>query len=587
MEFHFGLFSVMLLFSAVTALLVALVLFQRLQQRAILWFAIMMVAVAFWAMFYSLELASDSLDAMLFWINFEYIGIGLTPALWIMFVIHYIGKKEWITPKSLTAIFFFPMVLLLLVWTNRWHHFHYESTSVDTSGPFPQLSIVPGPWYHVHTAYFYFLLAMGMFLLVRYYSQSEPIYRKQTRTILIGGLVPWVTNFAYLLGFRPFGHLDLTPYTFIFTSFIIAFGLTRYQLFKVIPFAREKLIDSIREGMVVLDSRQRIVDVNNTFRTFIGDESKPIVGERINELMTTQYKMHNLIQRQIDGTVEITIARADGESIYEVSVTVLRDERKHLVGNLLIFWDITNLKKTSDKLRKQTEQLLSLNDLKTRMFSIIAHDLRSPLASLISILNLAQSENLTEAEIKYLLPMLSKNVDSTSALLDNLLHWAMSQQKGEHIQPELFNLNELVKAEIRFCEKKISEKGILLINKIPDAAQLNADKNMIRMVLRNLMANAIKFCDKENTITISCTENGDHTTVQVKDTGLGMDATVMAQLFVFGKSGRMGTRNEKGTGLGLTLCKDFVEKNGGTIWAESELGKGSTFSFRLKNKADS
>jgi PAS domain S-box-containing protein len=583
MEFHFNLFSVLLLISGMTALLVALVLFQRLQQRAIFWFALMMVAVALWAMFYSLELSSRSLDEMLFWINFEYIGIGLTPALWIVFVIHYIGKKEWLTKKSLFAIFLFPAIVILLVWTNRWHHVQYESTSVDTSGPFPLLAIVPGPWYHIHTVYFYFLLAMGMFLLFHYYSQSEAIYRKQTRTILIGGLIPWITNFCYLMGLRPFGHLDLTPYTFIFTSFIIAFGLTWHQLFKVIPFAREKLIDSIREGMVVLDSRQRIVDVNNTFRTFIGNDSIPIVGVRINELMPTQYKMHNLIQRQIDGAVEISINRQSSESAYEVSITVLRDENKQLVGNLLIFWDITNLKKTSDKLRKQTEQLLSLNELKTRMFSIIAHDLRSPLASLISILNLAQSENLTEAEIKYLLPMLSKNVDSTSALLDNLLHWAMSQQKGEHIQRELFNLCDMVKDKVRFFEKRTTEKEIRVINEVPEKAMLFADKNMIKMVMRNLISNALKFCDKGDTITIACETEGESCTVRVKDTGCGMDAAVMAQLFVFGKSGRAGTRNEKGTGLGLTLCKDFIEKNGGTIWAESEPGNGSTFFFRLAN----
>lgn len=583
MDFHFNLFAVLLLISGTTALFIALVLFQRLHQRAILWFALMMVAVAFWAIFYSLELSSNSLEEMLFWINFEYIGIGSIPALWMLFVIHYIGKKQWLNLRNLTAIFFFPAVVLLLVWTNHWHHIHYEATSVDNSGPFPLLAIVPGPWYHIHTAYFYFMLAMGMFFLFRYYSQSESIYRKQTRTILIGGLIPWMTNFAYLSGVRPFGHLDLTPYTFIFTSFIIAFGLTRYQLFQVIPFAREKLIDSIREGMVVLDSHQRIVDVNNTFRTFIGDESKQIVGARINELMPTQYKMHNLIQRQIDGAVEITIGKSANENIYEVSITLLRDERKEQVGNLLIFWDITSLKKTSERLHRQTEQLLSLNELKTRMFSIIAHDLRSPLASLISILNLAQAENLTESEIKYLLPILSKNVDSTSALLENLLHWAMSQQKGEHIQPESFNLKNIVIESVRFFEKRITEKGIRIIDAVENDTVLYADKNMIKMVMRNLIGNALKFCDNEDTITLLAKTEGDFVTVQVADTGVGMDASVMAQLFIFGKSGRLGTRNEKGTGLGLTLCKDFVEKNGGTIWAESEPGQGSIFSFRLKN----
>jgi PAS domain S-box-containing protein len=584
MDFHFNLFSILLLFSGMTALLISLILFQRLQIRSILWFALMMLGSSLWAIFYSLELSSSSLDEMLFWINYEYIGISSIPALWILFVVHYIGKKEWLNGRSLVAIFFFPVVVLILVWTNRWHHIHYSSTIVDASGPFPLLSIVPGPWYHIHTAYFYFMLALGMMLLFRYYSQSEPIYRKQTRTILIGGIIPWITNFAYLTGFRPFGHLDLTPYTFVFSSLIIAYGLTRYQLFKVIPFAREKLVDSIREGMVVLDSRQRIIDVNATFRNFFKDEANKIMGERINELMPTQYKMHQLIQRQTDGTVEIELDSAEEKRHFEVSITVVRDKNEVQGGSLLIFWDITNLKKASERLHKQTEQLQELNELKSRLFSIIAHDLRSPLASLVSILNLAQSKRLTAAEINHLFPMLSKNVDTTSALLENLLQWAQSQQKGERIHYEQFNFRALVDEKIGFFEKRAAEKEVQLVNEVDENATLWADINMIRMILRNLISNALKFCDRGDSITIRVSRDGDFTTAQVIDTGTGMEESVIAQLFSFKRFSQTGTRNEKGTGLGLTLCKDFIEKNKGTIWVESQPGKGSTFSFRVRNQ---
>jgi signal transduction histidine kinase len=218
------------------------------------------------------------------------------------------------------------------------------------------------------------------------------------------------------------------------------------------------------------------------------------------------------------------------------------------------------------------------------MLSIIAHDLRSPLASLVSILNLAQSKILTEAEINHMLPMLSKNVDSTSALLENLLHWALSQQQGEEILPEQFCLGTLVDEKITFFEKRAIEKGVRLINEVEEKKELWADINMVRMILRNLISNALKFCDHGNIITIRADEEGEFTTVQVIDTGRGMDEMVMANLFSFKRSSQVGTRNEKGTGLGLTLCKDFIEKNKGTIWVESEPGKGSTFSFRLRNR---
>ncbi len=138
--------------------------------------------------------------------------------------------------------------------------------------------------------------------------------------------------------------------------------------------------------------------------------------------------------------------------------------------------------------------------------------------------------------------------------------------------------------KIHLIEKRASEKGVHLINEVEDTTLLWADLNMVRMVLRNLISNALKFCDKGNSITIRATNDGEFTTVQVIDTGIGMDESVMTQLFGFKRSSQPGTRNEKGTGLGLTLCKDFIEKNKGTIWAESEPGKGSTFSFRIRNR---
>src|SRR5207245_2788674 len=136
------------------------------------------------------------------------------------------------------------------------------------------------------------------------------------------------------------------------------------------------------------------------------------------------------------------------EKYFEVSITVIRDKDEIQGGSLLVFWDITNLKKASEKLQRQAEQLQALNELKSRMFSIIAHDLRGPLASLVSILKMAQTKNLTATEINHLLPMLSKDVDNTSSLLENLLQWAQSQEKGERIHQEQFRLRTLVDEKI-------------------------------------------------------------------------------------------------------------------------------------------
>jgi PAS domain S-box-containing protein len=559
--------------SGVAALMVALILFQR-KRTAIFWFALMMTSSAIWAIAYSFELASSTLDRMLDFINIEYLGIGFLPALWILFVINFIEKRVWLTPYVLFLIFFFPTITLIMVWTNEYHHLHYISTAVDDSGPFPLLAIKPGLWYRVHTIYFYVLLAFGMLLLGRYLRQSTDIYRKQTLIVLAGALIPWGTNFVYLLGWRPLQHIDLTPYAFIVTSIIIAFGLLRYRLFDIVPFAREKLIEKLHEGMLVLDEHDRIIDLNAPVEKFLARYSNKVIGKKLSEVLGGQVSIQHLLLKKWQGREEITLPTDTGERIYEISGTPLYNEERRFVGTLLIMWDITSRKRT-------TMQLQELNQIRNRMFSIIAHDLKGPMNGLLGILQLAQSGVVSEEEIKGILPLLLKNVDTTKALLDNLLHWSKSQLEGEKINRELFDIKEVNNNNLRLFEKHLSEKGIELIDQIPAGMIVYADRDMIDLVLRNLISNAIKFCDTDDTITLSVSVNGEMACIEVADTGRGMSETIVKEVFGLAVTSTSGTRNEKGTGLGLKLCKDFVQKNGGQIIVTSVAGEGSRFSFTL------
>ena len=580
MHFQSNAYSIALLMSGVAALLVGIVLFQR-QSKAIFWFALMMLVSALWAVCYSLELASLTLDQMLFWIRLEYIGISLLPAMWIMFVIHYIDRGEWLTRRTRTLIFTFPVIALALVWTNERHHIHYESAAVDNSGPFPVLAIRPGPWYHVHTAYFYSLMVAGMGLLIRRYNRTQRAYRQQIATVLLGANIPWLTNLLYLLGLRPHKHIDLTPYAFILTSLVIAFGLMRHRLFNVIPFAREKLIESIHEGMLVLDAQARVVDHNATLREFICEPSRSLVGLPLCELLPNQPLIAELAGRQTDARGEVVFPSSTGLRACEANVTALHDQKKQWIGSLILFVDITERKRTTEELRSQAEQLQALNSLKNRLFSIIAHDLRSPLASLISILDLAGSETYSEARFKAILATLSRDVGQTTDLLDNLLRWSKSQLEGERITPSIFDLRDVIETKIQLFQGRAAEKQVLLLADIAPGTMVFADRSMLELVVRNLVSNALKFCRPHDSVQITSRLSADHVEVRVRDTGVGMDEATRSGLFGLEVNSRPGTDNEQGTGLGLKLCRDFLEKNGGTIRAESVQDRGSIFYFTL------
>ncbi len=234
-----------------------------------------------------------------------------------------------------------------------------------------------------------------------------------------------------------------------------------------------------------------------------------------------------------------------------------------------------------EEISLQAAQLRDLNGLKDKVFSIIAHDLRSPLFSLITMLNIAKEGYFTEESFKSVIAELSINVNHTTSLLENLLTWARTQMHGTKVNPVNFNFNDLVNSRIAMLEERAAQKNIAIRNQLNQSLFVWADKDLTEIVFRNLVSNAIKFCNAGDKVEIWCTVSDGLATICVEDTGVGIHPDVMRKLFGTQVSSTPGTRNEKGTGLGLILCKEFVELNGGQIWAESQPDKGSKFFFTM------
>ncbi len=248
------------------------------------------------------------------------------------------------------------------------------------------------------------------------------------------------------------------------------------------------------------------------------------------------------------------------------------------------FKDVEELSHSLEKrVEKRTEELSRANLVKDKMFSIISHDLRSPLHSLKGLLELTGS-GISPEELQNLLPLVKQNLNNSLQLMDNLLSWASTQMKGLNAVPEKFNLFPLVEENMNLYRSIAKNKNIKLINHIDFKTEVTADPNMAKLIIRNLISNAIKYTPDGGAVEIAMDVNSKETIVSVLDSGVGMDQDFMQHLFeIDSNRTKPGTRNEKGTGIGLLLCKEFVEKNGGKLWAESEIGKGSTFKFTLPN----
>jgi signal transduction histidine kinase len=234
----------------------------------------------------------------------------------------------------------------------------------------------------------------------------------------------------------------------------------------------------------------------------------------------------------------------------------------------------------------QKEQLSALNKTKDKLFSIIGHDLRSPINSLRGLMDLMDNASLSQDEFIHYSKNLKNNVNAVSADLTNLLSWAQSQQKGLSATFEDLHLHKEVVEKIELYREALKVKSLQLVNKIDFTIVISADKNHLGIIIRNLIGNAIKFSVNGGTINLSSNVLKDLVEVTVSDAGIGMSPEELGKLFNPTKHfSKTGTNQEKGLGLGLLLVKEFVELNNGTIRVESAPGKGSSFTFSLQLKS--
>jgi len=269
---------------------------------------------------------------------------------------------------------------------------------------------------------------------------------------------------------------------------------------------------------------------------------------------------------------------------YFFSILLWRNFKDRYKQGVIIENQRKELRQTNTELKNQAEHLQELNATKDKLFSVIAHDLKSPFTSIIGFSEILekQADTLQRDEMKEYAGIIYTSAHKTLNLLVNLLDWAMIQKGSIQFNPEPVNFVEISTEAINLQIGNASKKGITLTNKILPNTFVYADRNMSGTILRNLISNAIKFTNRGGKIELHSEFLPNEVRFTVSDTGIGIPADDIAKLFKVGSNfSTTGTDEERGTGLGLILCKEFVEKNRGKIWVESDVGKGSSFFFTL------
>ncbi|MBV5315414.1 MAG: PAS domain-containing sensor histidine kinase [Prolixibacteraceae bacterium] len=351
-----------------------------------------------------------------------------------------------------------------------------------------------------------------------------------------------------------------------------------------------RIIESSTRGMYFysLDENGRLIlsGSNPAADKIVGINHQLLVGKTIEEAFpnlanTDIPNVYKKIAAGQSGPVQFDIEYTDDQINGFYNVHVFQTEKNSITVN---FTDITDRKKIELLLEKQSKELLKANATKDKFFSIIAHDLKSPFNAIMGFSDL-MLQNYNDLDDETFLKGL-KTIESASnhalKLVENLLLWSKNQTTGKEFSPELLNLNELINESLILAESAVLNKKIRVNFNEKKDVQIVADKNMIELVLRNLISNAIKFTNKKGRIDIHIKEQNQEIQISIADNGIGIPENRLGTIFEISKNKNTpGTENEQGTGLGLILCKDFIENHGGKIWVESIIGKGSTFTVSL------
>ena len=349
----------------------------------------------------------------------------------------------------------------------------------------------------------------------------------------------------------------------------------------------------------------KLIDINPSGVELFGFDSKEeLLSVDIPKDLYLNPDDRNRFKKKLekDGYVknyEIKIRNKRGEEriVLETAAGV-KDTNGQIKSYRGILRDITESKKSEEKLKKylaniadtnrqlhESElKLKELNKSKDKFFSIIAHDLRSPFSSLIGLseILLEDAEELSKKDITFYASEINTASKNVLKLLENLLQWARIQTGRMEFEPTDINLFNLVSASVSLLARNAAKKGIELINSVSDMLTVYADHNMLQSIIQNLISNAIKFTSKDGKIEIGAMLSGDNVEIFVKDDGVGISKQDLKKIFKIDQHiTSKGTANEKGSGLGLILCKELAEKNNGDIRVSSEINKGSTFTLTL------
>jgi PAS domain S-box-containing protein len=432
MHWQLNPYAILLSISALVSVGVAVYAWRRRPAPGAVPLALLMLGAATWALGYAVATGLKDLASRTFWAQVQYLGIATVPTLMLILTLQYVGQDQWLTRRYVALLSIIPLLTLLLAWSNGAHGLIWQEIKVVAYGSIYALDITYGVLFWVHTTYSYLMMIASTLLLVQSVLTSPPLQRRQSITMLVGALLPWLGNFSYLTGWNPFPHLDLTPFGYSLSGAVAAWGLFRYQLLDIVLVARARIVESMDDGIIVLDAYNRVVDVNPIAQDMIGLPLAEIIGRSAEQAFAEH---PDLVERcanvfDLRGKRE-QIAWGEGPSqrYYDLHISALRNRRGDLTGRLVTLHDITERRQTEQELLQAKEAAEAANRARSAFLAGISHELRTPLNAILGFSELMLRDTTLSAEQERSLRTIHNSGNDLLQLINQVL--ALSRNENE------------------------------------------------------------------------------------------------------------------------------------------------------------
>ncbi len=512
--------------------------------------------------------ASDSFAVSVAMERLLYVGVGISIIAGVWLVLEYTGREHLVTRRTLAVLSIEPILAVGFAVFNPRNLF-FDSLEPDASVP-TGVAVDWGVAFGVHTAYSYLLMGAITLLILEFLYTSRALYRGQAAALLGAAILPWIANAVHVVG--PVA-ADTTPIGYILLGTLYAVAIVRYQLIDIVPVARDRVLDTVTEGVFVIDQHDRIVDVNAAGRAIVdadGATEGELIGRHIESVFADEPSVIDRF-RALTETRTTAAAELDyGDRHYEVQVTPVTDGRDRQVGRLALVYDITDRKRREATLKRHNERL-------DQFASLVSHDLRNPLTVADGYLELARENDLeSEDDVDQYLSEVARAHERMEAIIDDVLLLA---REGETVtDPESVSLEDLAE---RAWATVDTDDASLTVDGDPT---IRADSDRCQRLLENLFRNAVEHGStfgESLSVTVGPIGDADGSAVTdgidgfyVEDDGVGIPADERDRIFEGGYSTTDG-----GTGFGLQIVQQIADAHGWTVTVTESGTGGARFEF--------